>query len=88
MFLQRNINKHVSKTSHEDKKKIYLTVEKNFYACNKSFNVVESDVFCNLIYILRPIYKLPSRKELAGSPLDSIHNEIKESVKENLKGRD
>ena len=87
MFLHGNINKYVSKTSDEDKKKIDLIVAKKFYACNISFNVVENDAFCYFIYIyiyiyiLRPIYKLPSRKELAGSLLDSIHNKIEELVK-------
>ena len=47
---------------------------------------MESDAFRNLIHTLRPSYKLPSRKELAGSLLDSVHTEIKELVKENLKG--
>ena len=83
-----NINKYVSKTSDEDKKKIDLTVAKFFYACNISINVLKSYAFHNFIVILRPSYRLPLHKELAGSLLDSIHTEIEESVKENLKGRE
>ena len=49
---------------------------------------MESDTFCKLIYILRPSCKLPSRKELAGRLPDSVHTEIEESAKENLKGRE
>ena len=49
---------------------------------------MESDTFCKLIYILRPSCKLPSRKELAGRLSDSVHTEMEESVKENLKGRE
>ena len=41
-----------------------------------------------LMHILRSRYKLPSCKELASSLLDSVDNEMKESVKENLKGRE
>ena len=40
------------------------------------------------MHTLRPSYKLNSSKELAGSLLDSIHAEIEESIKENLKGRE
>lgn len=83
-----SINKFVSKTSDKDKSKIDLIVAKFFYACNISFNVVESDAFKNLIRILRKSYKLPSRKELAGSLLDSVHSEMEELVHENLKGRE
>ena len=68
------------------KKKIDLTVAKFLYGCNISFNVVESNAFPNLIHRLRPSYKLPSHKELAGSLLDSVHTEIEESVKKFLKG--
>ena len=49
---------------------------------------MENDAFCNLIHILRPIYKLPSFKELASSLLDSVDNKMEESVKENLKNRE
>ena len=49
---------------------------------------MESDAFHNLMHILRPSYKLPSRKELAGSLLDSVHTEVEKSIKETLKGRE
>ena len=87
-YLEGNINKFVSKTSDEDKKKIDLIVAKFFYACNISFNVVESDAFHDLICILRSSYKSPSRKELAGSLLDSVHNQMEELVHESLKGKE
>lgn len=85
---QCNIKKFVSKTSNEDKRKIDLIVAKFFYACNISFNVVESDAFHDLIRILRPSYTLPSRKELAGSLLDSVHSQVEELVHESLKGKE
>ena len=87
MFLQGIIYKYVLKTADEDKKKIDLTTAKFFYASNISFNVAENDAFHNVIHILKPSYKLPSCKELAGSPLDPVHTEIEDSLKENLKGR-
>ena len=83
-MLEGHINKFVSKTSGQDKKKMDLSVAKFFYACNISFNVVESDAFRNLIHILRPSYKPPSRKELAGNLLDSVHSQMEELVKESL----
>ena len=49
---------------------------------------MESDAFRNLIHILRPSYKLALGKEWASSLIDSVHTEIEESVKENLKGRE
>ena len=39
-----------------------------------------SDAFHNLICILEPSYKLPLRKELAGSRLDSVHTKIEKSI--------
>ena len=73
-YLEGNVNKFVSKTLDENKRKIDFIVAKFFYACNISFNVVKIDAFHDLICILRPSYKLPSCKELADSLLDSVHS--------------
>lgn len=68
--------------------KIDLAVAKLFYAWKIPFAVVESESFKNFTHILRPSYKLPLRKELAGSLLDAVHSEMEGLVSENLKGKE
>lgn len=83
-----NMNKFVSKTSLQDKNKIDLVVAKLFYACNIPFAVVESEAFKNLIHILRPSYKPPSRKQLSSDLLDAVNTEMEQLVNENLGGKE
>ncbi|GFT38679.1 uncharacterized protein NPIL_229751 [Nephila pilipes] len=67
---------------------IDLVLAKMFYACNIPFAIVESESFKNLIHILRPSFKPPSHKELAGPLLDAVYNEMDGLVCKNLKGKE
>lgn len=50
-----------------------------FYGCNIPFSVIESDLFKDLLKILRPAdNNPPTRKTLATTLLDKTHNECKE----------
>lgn len=69
--------KHGIKRSHPDSADaIDLAPAKFFFGCNVSFNVVESDLFKNFINLLKPDYKVPSRKKLSTHLLDKVHNGI------------
>lgn len=50
-----------------------------FYGCNVSFNTADSKYFKNFISALRPAYKPPNRKLIAGSLLDKVHDKINEA---------
>ena len=56
-----------------------------FYACNVPFSHVESEHFKRLVSKLRPGYKPPTRKALAGNILDEIHDELQNQMIKNLK---
>ncbi|GFS82705.1 hypothetical protein NPIL_701021 [Nephila pilipes] len=74
--LEGNIKKIISKTLDKDKMMSDLALSKMLYACSIPFAVVESKSFKNLIHILRPSFKPPSHKELAGPLLNAVYNEI------------
>ncbi|GFQ77155.1 hypothetical protein TNCT_428261 [Trichonephila clavata] len=67
---------------------INLASEKMSCSCNIPFAVVVSESFKKLIHILRPSFKPPLRKELAGSLLEAVYNEMDGLVCEKLKGNE
>lgn len=74
-------------TSQEDKKKIDLQLSRYMFATNTPFNHVEHPQFLKLMEILRPGYKPPNRKQVAGSLLDEVYNSTQESVRDELKNK-
>ena len=56
-----------------------------FYACNVLFSHLESEHFKRLVSKLRPGYRPPTRKALAGNILDEIHDELQNQMIKNLK---
>ncbi|XP_043285508.1 uncharacterized protein [Venturia canescens] len=78
------IKRGIIKRSHSDSDDaIDLALAKFFFGCNVSFNVIESEVFKSFIHLVKPDYKIPSRKKLSTHLLDKVHNEVmSKSVKQ------
>ncbi len=57
-----------------------MACAKFFYSCNISFLSADNENFRKFIEILRPGYKPPDRKALAGPLLDQTYGEIMEGV--------
>lgn len=51
------------------------------FGCNIPFSVVESDHFKKFVKLLRPSYKLPTRKTLSSTLLSKCYNNCKNSIK-------
>ena len=67
---QPRLTAWVVNTNSVEKEKIDNVVAEFFYGCNVPFSVVEHPLFKQLIDSLRPGYKPPNRKLLAGPLLD------------------
>ena len=65
-----------------------MKVAKFFYACNIPFNAADSPVFKEMIEMLHPGYRPPTRKEIAGQLLDQVHSEIIVDAKDDLADKD
>lgn len=61
--LESNINKFISKTSDKEEKVIDMTVVNYFMPATFHLLLYKAKVLKNLINIMKPSYKLPSRKE-------------------------
>ena len=56
----------------------------SFYSENISFRSVDGDTFANFCEAMRPGYKPPSRKILAGRLLDTVHEEVMTEMKDKI----
>ena len=63
---QFKMDPHVSKTTPKEKSKFDMEVAQFFYACNIPFNAADSTAFKEMIEMLHPGYRPPTRKEIAG----------------------
>ena len=63
-------------TSQSTAQKLDKVIAQYFYACNIPFNVADSQHFKNMIAELRPGYKPPTRKCLAGKLLDTVYEDV------------
>ena len=79
---------HVSKTTPKEKNKFGTKVTKFFYVCNIPFNAAESPAFKEMIEMLHPGYRPPTRKEIAGQLLDHVHSELIVDAKDDLADKD
>ena len=84
--LQSNIK--VTITSQEQKDRLDALVAKFFFACNIPFSVVEHEKFIELVEALRPGYRLPSRKQLSGSLLDKVYENLQDTMKYELDSKE
>lgn len=58
-----------------DKNKMDLKISKFFFACNVPFNAIESKYFKDIFADHLPLYETPSRRQLSGTLLNTIHKE-------------
>jgi hypothetical protein len=62
-------------------------VTKMIVAGNCPFRLVEHQAFKDLIHILRPGAKVPTRKQVAGPLLDDLHSRILAQLKADFNGK-
>lgn len=77
----------VTKTSPALKDSLDDKVARFFYSCNIPFSAVDHPSFQDLAESLRPGYKPPTRKALAGSLLDSVFDKLHGDVTQELEGK-
>ncbi|KAK6186203.1 hypothetical protein SNE40_008288 [Patella caerulea] len=81
------IDKFVYSTSDTEKAALDKQCSKFIYATNSSFLTVEHREFKQFIEMLRPWYKPPTRKDVAGSLLDQVHEDLQQKCAEILSGK-
>jgi hypothetical protein len=69
------------------KSAIDVEIARLFYACNLPFSLVEHPQFIKVVQLLRPGYKPPSRKQIGGTLLDTVHDQVTEDMKAILNGK-
>lgn len=65
-FKQPLMKKFLDNVSSQEAEKLNILMAEFFYGCNVSFNTADSKYFKNFISALRPAYKPPNRKLIAG----------------------
>ena len=79
----RVMDSFVTKTSLNDKIKLDLQAAKFFYSCNISFHSAENKEYKKFCEMLRPGYKPPNERDLAGDLLDQVYDEVENKQVEN-----
>ena len=64
-----------------DAREVDMLLADFFFGCNIPFVIVESDYFKKFVQALNPNYKIPTRKTLSTTILDSRYNKFLASVK-------
>ena len=75
------LDNFVTKTHPDLKEKLDLQVARFFFSCNLAFKNVENKECLKLMELLRPGYKPPHRRHLAGDLLEKVSDEVDEKVK-------
>lgn len=78
---QRSMDAFAVRTSADQKARIDMQVARFFFGSNLPFRVVENNEFSKLVELLRPGYQPSNRKALAGNLLDTVHEEVIQSMK-------
>ena len=81
---QPKLTPWVVKTDAGTREKLDRTVAEFFYGCSVPFSVADHPLFIQMVDRLRPGYRAPDRKRLAGPLLDSVYLDMKETVKTKL----
>ena len=82
-----DIKNFVIRTAASEREAFDLQIAHFIYATNSPFNLVEHIEFKNLIGMLHPGYSPPTRKVIASTLLDTVHEEVYASCKEKIQGK-
>jgi len=83
----RSISKFVGKTTSQDKLALDVQVSKFVFATNSPFRLIEHSEFQKFVNMLRPGYKLPDRKAIGSTLLDSVYNSVVSNQYQILKNK-
>ncbi|XP_077264016.1 uncharacterized protein LOC143898423 [Temnothorax americanus] len=85
---KRKLDSFVDKISDADKSVIDNQLMKFLCGCNITFDVVESCHFKNLIKLLKPAYKLPSKDIMNTTLLDTMYQQLTKNNSSNCEKLD
>lgn len=83
----RRLDSFVTKTTRSEKEILDEQIARFIYATNSSFRVVEHEEFKKTVQLLRPGYTPPSRQDVAGKLLNTVHAKCLNTGKELLQGK-
>jgi len=83
----QSISKFVCKTTSQDKLALDVQVSKFVFATNSPFRLIEHSEFQKFVNMLRPGYKLPDRKAIGSTLLDSVYNSVVSNQYQILKNK-
>ena len=85
---QPKLTPWVVKTDASTREKLDRAVAEFFYGCNVPFIVADHPLFTEMVNQLRPGYRAPDRKKIAGPLLDSVFTDMKNTAKAKLQNVD
>ena len=83
----RKIDSFVTTTTKKEKEDLDEQVARMVFATNSAFRSVDHPEFVKMATLLRPGYRPPSRKAVAGSLLNSVHSSELERCKAAIEGK-
>jgi Protein of unknown function (DUF 659)/hAT family C-terminal dimerisation region len=83
----RCLDNFVTKTTRSEKEILDEQIARFVYATNSSFRIVEHEEFKKTVQLLRPGYTPPSRWDVAGKLLNTVHAKCLKTGKELLQGK-
>lgn len=81
------LDSFVTKTTKAEKEVLDEQIARFIYATNSSFRLVEHEEFKKTLQLLRPGYNPPSRHDVAGRLLDTVHAKCLKTGELALKGK-
>ena len=83
---QSNINNYGCQTDHRMKTQLDQQIARLFYACNIPFNIASHPEWKKTLEMLRPGYQGPTRKDLGGPLLETVHERLVQHMKTEVQG--
>ena len=84
---QNNINNYGCQTDHRMKTQLDQQIARLFYACNIPFNIASHPEWKKTLEMLRPGYQGPTRKDLGGPLLETVHERLVQHMKTEVQGK-
>ena len=84
---QSNINNYGCQTDHRMKTQLDQQIARLFYACNIPFNIASHPEWKKTLEMLRPGYQGPTRKDLGGPLLETVHERLVQHMKTEVQGK-